>query len=256
MISSERFHYPNSTSEHADSPDKEQAPRYLQIAIDGLVGAGKSEVAARLARALHLLYIDTGAMYRALTFLALEHGIQPDQEEELVKLFTEHEIELFPPTDEESTSRKTTVLVDGKDISTQLRTPQIDKVVSLYSQPKKVRQKMIEKQQELALLQPTIMEGRDTTWAGLPNAHIKIILDADPLVRAQRRFSEQVKKNPTLTLDEVYEDLMKRDANDMKQNLKMDSGLYIDTTNLSVDDVVDRIIFLANIAVSIASKTR
>jgi cytidylate kinase len=198
------------------------------VAIDGPAGAGKSTVARRLAQRLGFRYLDTGAMYRALTWLAREQGIDPEDEQALFELASENPIEL------ELSGR---VTIGGHDVTTAIRSAEIDRVVPIVARHPAVRRVMRATQSALADVGNTVIEGRDIGTVVAKDATVKVYLDADPAVRAGRRQAER----PEIGADALVTDLRERDARDAERTLVADDALLIDTTDLEIDDVVARI---------------
>jgi cytidylate kinase len=198
------------------------------VAIDGPAGAGKSTVARRLAQRLGFRYLDTGAMYRALTWLAAERGIDAEDEEGLAALAREHVVEL---------ELSGTVTIGGRDVTTQIRSAEIDRVVPVVARHPAVREVMRARQRELADAGDAVIEGRDIGTVVAADAEVKVYLDADPTVRAGRRQAER----PEIGADALVTDLRVRDASDAERTLVAEDAHLIDTTDLEIDDVVARI---------------
>jgi CMP/dCMP kinase len=198
------------------------------VAIDGPAGAGKSTVARRLAERLGFRYLDTGAMYRALTWLAVERSVSLDDADALGALAREHPI---------SFGRGERVLIDDRDVTTDIREPRIDKVVSSVARHTQVREVMRERQRELGEEGDVVIEGRDIGTVVAPHAEVKIYLNADERERARRRIAER----PGLAADALATDLRLRDERDAAQMRAADDAEQIDTTAVDIDDVVARI---------------
>jgi CMP/dCMP kinase len=198
------------------------------VAIDGPAGAGKSTVARQLAARLGFRYLDTGAMYRALTWLALESAADLDDAEALGALAREHPISF---EDEQH------VLIDGRDVSAEIREPRIDKVVSSVARHPQVREVMRERQRELGEHGNVVIEGRDIGTVVAPDADVKVYLNADQKIRAERRQAER----PDIGGDALATDLRLRDESDAARMQPAENAERIDTTELDVEDVVDRI---------------
>jgi CMP/dCMP kinase len=197
------------------------------VAIDGPAGTGKSTVARLLAERLGFRYLDTGAMYRALTWLALERGVDLDDAEGLAALARAHETEF----DGER------IWIAGADVTDAIRTAEIDRVVSSVARHNAVREVLRERQRALAEVGDAIMEGRDIGAVVVPNAEVKVYLVADAAVRAERREAER----PGLGADALATDLRLRDERDAGQLQAAPDAETIDTTHLTVEEVVRRI---------------
>ena len=198
------------------------------VAIDGPAGAGKSTVARLLAEHLRFRYLDTGAMYRALTWLAQREGIALDHAEQLAALAREHPVR-FDVHDR--------VYIDGADVTASIRRPGIDKLVPVVARHPAVREVMRERQRELGNVGNVVIEGRDIGTVVAPGAEVKIYLVADPAVRAQRRSAER----PEIAVDALATDLRMRDEKDAVNMQPAADAVQIDTTELAVEDVVARI---------------
>jgi cytidylate kinase len=197
------------------------------VAIDGPAGAGKSTVARRLAKRLHLRYLDTGAMYRALTWLALEEGVSLEDEPALAALA---EVNLVSFEGDR-------VLISEHDVTEPIRSPAVDRVVSTVARHPAVRAIMRERQRELAEAGEAVIEGRDIGTVVCPDADVKVYLVADRAERARRRGAER----PELAADALATDLRLRDERDAVNMQPAGDAETIDTTDLAVDEVVARI---------------
>jgi cytidylate kinase len=198
------------------------------VAIDGPAGAGKSTVARRLAARLGFRYLDTGAMYRALTWLALERGVAPDDAADLAAL-----AERFPVT----FGKAGHVFIAESDVTDAIREQRIDKAVPLVARHQPVRGVMRLRQRELADEGNAVIEGRDIGTVVAPDAAVKVYLVADEGERARRRVADR----PGIGADALATDLRLRDASDAAQMQAAPDAEQIDTTDLAVDDVVARI---------------
>jgi CMP/dCMP kinase len=198
------------------------------VAIDGPAGAGKSTVARRLAERLGFRYLDTGAMYRAVTWLALERSLDLEDGPALGRLADDNPVDL----DEDGT-----VTTAGHDVTEAIRQAEIDRQVPIVARHPEVRNVMRRRQRELADLGNAVIEGRDIGTVVAPDADVKVYLNADPNVRAQRRQLER----PDIGGDALATDLRLRDESDAARMQPAGDAERIDTTELDVEDVVDRI---------------
>ena len=198
------------------------------VAIDGPAGAGKSTVARALAQRLGFRYLDTGAMYRALAWLALRNGIDPVDAAALGALARANAVELGVGG---------TVTIAGHDVTAEIRTAQVDAVVSAVSAHPPVREVMRDRQRELSLVVDCVMEGRDIGTVVAPQAELKVYLVADPEERVRRRLAERP------TADAAA--LLARDASDAERMQPALDAVRLDTTGLGIDQVVERIELLA-----------
>ncbi len=205
------------------------------VAIDGPAGSGKGTVAKILAKNCNLVYIDTGAMYRAIAYATLNNNIALDEKDKIVELAKKSKIDFI--------DGKT--YLNGIDVSTEIRTMEVTKIVSQISSIVKLREILVGLQQKMAESHDVIMEGRDITTVVLPNANFKFYLDATEEERAKRRFKENQEKGIESTYEEVLENIQKRDYNDMHKEVgsltRCEDAIYIDSTNLTIDEVVKKI---------------
>lgn len=198
------------------------------VAIDGPAGSGKSTVASVLAQRLGFLYLDTGAMYRALTWLARRDGLALDDGDALSELAREHPV---------SFSREGKVAIDGEDVSAEIRNAEIDRLVPVVARHPEVREVMRERQRSLGAVGDSVIEGRDIGSVVTPAAEVKVFLVADEAERARRRSADR----PGVGAEALAADLRRRDERDAVNTQPADDAVLLDTTNLSVDEVVDRI---------------
>jgi cytidylate kinase len=198
------------------------------VAIDGPAGAGKSTVASRLAERLGFRYLDTGAMYRALTWLAMQQGIDLSDGDKLGELARGHQVDL------DESGR---VTIAGADVTSAIRQSRIDRLVPVVARHPEVRAVMRERQRELADLGDAVIEGRDIGTVVCPNADVKVYLQAERAIREQRRLAER----PDIGADALATDLRARDESDMARMQPAQDALEIDTSDLDVADVVDQI---------------
>lgn len=211
----------------------------MNIAIDGPAGAGKSTIAKLLAAKLGILYLDTGAMYRAVGLKALNTGVDISDAAAVEKMLADTKIDV---TQENGVQH---VYLDSNDVSSAIRENAVSKAASDISAVPCVRYKMVELQREIASRCDTVLDGRDIGTFVLPNAEYKIFLTASAEERAKRRCAELKAKGSTLTLEQIKDDIVKRDYNDSHRTLaplkKADDATEVDTTAMSIDDVVGRI---------------
>jgi cytidylate kinase len=210
------------------------------IAIDGPAGAGKSTVAARLAKRFHLLNLETGAMYRAFALKALESQVSRDDAESLERLAAATSIRL------EASASGNRVFLDGVEVTSRLRDASVTEAASRVSVHPAIRKWMVELQQKLGESRRIVMEGRDIGTAVFPDADVKIFLDADPMVRSQRRY-EQIEATPkaaTVAPESVLKEIRERDQRDRTRALSplkpAPDALIIDSTNLTLDQVIEQ----------------
>lgn len=214
--------------------------KQIAIAIDGPAAAGKSTVAKIVAHKLGYLYIDTGAMYRALTSKALEYRLSLDDEEALATLLENTVIEL------QQNQLGQRVLLDGIDVTAEIRSPEVTNNVTHIAKHASVRADMVKRQQALALNTGVVMDGRDIGTYVLPNAEVKIFLIASVDERAKRRYDENIEKGFTVDLEELRAEILARDLSDSQREVsplvKAEDAIEIDTTSLSIQDVAERIL--------------
>lgn len=203
------------------------------IAIDGPAGAGKGTFAKALAEKFNLVNIDTGATYRCVALKVLRENISLDDEEKIIEISKNINIDL---------KEDGTVLLDGEDVTQEIRSKEVTSVVSPISSIVKVRENLVEIQRSIAAGRDVVMEGRDITTVVFPNADYKIYLDASLEERAKRRYKENQEKGIDMTYEEVLDNIKKRDYNDMHKEVgsltRTDDQIYIDSTNLSIDEEV------------------
>lgn len=223
----------------------------FHIAIDGPVAAGKGTISRLVAERLGFLYVDTGAMYRMTAFLAIKNKVKLTDEDELVKLASSAKMEMRTPTEDEKDGRLSTILLDGEDVSWKIRTEKVSLGASSVAKLAKVRQLLVKKQQEIAEGQDVIMEGRDITYRVLPHADLKIFLTGSDVVRAKRRLTQLLTKGEDVSFNQVLSDLAMRDEQDMTRETDpltiVPDAVVIDTSDLSIQQVVDLIVNKANI---------
>lgn len=212
------------------------------IAIDGPAASGKSTLAEHLVKELGYLYLDTGVMYRAVTLAALEAGINPIDEQAVSKLAGEVKIDIQPPSVDDG--RFADVLLDGRDITWDVRSKAVEENVSQVSAYKIVRDEMTRLQRQIADRGKIIMAGRDIGTVVLPNAKYKIYLDASVEERAARRYRELCARGENRTYEEVLEALKGRDVFDSTREIaplrQADDAFVLNSDGMSIQEVVDR----------------
>jgi len=215
------------------------------IAIDGPAGAGKSTVAKLIARRLGYLYLDTGAMYRALTLKVLQEGVDINDFKAIAALALKSSIDLINKPD-----GTLTVTLDGVDVSLAIRKPDITKLVSDVAKIKDVREVMLKLQRELGSRGDVVLDGRDIGTVVFPEAEKKFYLDADLSERTNRRHKELNGLGQEITLNAVELDLSNRDKIDTSREFaplkKAEDAVYIDTTRLTIEEVVDKLLVFIN----------
>jgi cytidylate kinase len=218
----------------------------FQIAIDGPVAAGKGIVSRLLAQKLGSFYVDTGAMYRTTALLAIKNDVDFSDEDKLVELIKNSKIEMRNPDGEkEADGRLITVLLNDEDVSWAIRTKACSDGSSKVSLHPKVREILVEKQQEIAANQDVVMEGRDITFRVLPNADLKIYMTADLKTRAERRQNQYLLKGDEREIEDVLKEVEERDYRDTHRETDplhiVEDALVINSSNLEIEEVVDMI---------------
>lgn len=207
----------------------------ISVAIDGPAGAGKSTIAKIVAKKFDLMYINTGAMYRAVTFVSMNKDLAPTQVKNICEEIDKMEMH-FENDD---------LILNGENINERLTHPDISKNVSAYASIREVRQKLVKLQQEMSLKYNVIMDGRDIGTVVLKDAPYKFFLTATAEERAKRRFIELTEKNIEVKYEEILEDIIKRDYLDTHREVDpltmAEDAIEIDTTGLDIDGVVNKI---------------
>ncbi len=218
------------------------AEKKYKIAIDGPAASGKSTTAQRVARRLGYTYIDSGAMYRALTYYIILENVDSDDEEQVVTLARRLDIKFDYLPD------KLRTLIDGRDVTAEIRHPQVDELISKISAYRGVRSIMVEKQRRLAAAGGIVMDGRDIGTVVLPDAEIKIFMQADLKNRAQRRHKELHGRGIKADLRDIEKEIKQRDRLDSSREIaplkKAGDALVIDTSSLSIDQQVEKVLEL------------
>lgn len=211
----------------------------ISIAIDGPAAAGKSTVAKIIAKDLSYIYVDTGAMYRALTYKALQLDLDLESEAQLLEALQNATIELKPSENGQL------VFIDNKDVTERIREHDVTNSVSIVSKHRMVREDMVKRQQGFAKLGGVVMDGRDIGTHVLPDAEVKIFLLASVDERAVRRHEENLSKGYESDLEQLKTEIAARDKLDSEREVaplrKADDAIEIDTTSLSIEEVVEKI---------------
>ena len=207
------------------------------VAIDGPAGSGKGTLASIVSKACNLVNIDTGATYRCVALKTLRNNLKVEDKEEIIKLSENINVEF---------GLDGKVFLDGEDVTDLIRSKEVTKVVSPISSIVEVRKNMVELQRRLANNNDVIMEGRDITTVVFPEAQYKFYLDATLEERANRRFKQNKDKGIDMSYEEIYENIKARDYNDMHKEvgslMRTDDQVYIDSTNMTIDEVADKVI--------------
>lgn len=223
--------------------------KHIQIAIDGPSGVGKSTLAKAIAKRLGIVYVDTGAIYRTVGLYAQENDINPKDEETIKQHFSNMDIQLKWTDDGQ------VVLLNGRDVSKEIRTPKSSMYASDVSALPSVREFLLEKQRSIARENSVVMDGRDIGTVILPNADVKIFMCASEESRAERRYKELLEKGEKVTLQEVLSDISKRDNNDSTRKtapLKVaEDAVMLDNTELDIDATIAAALKIINEKVSI-----
>ena len=213
----------------------------INIAIDGPGAAGKSTIAKCLAKKLNYVHLDTGAMYRSTAYKALQNHISLEDEEAVCKMLENTKIQL---------ATDGSIFLDGEDVTDKIRTNEMSLAASLVSKLANVRRMLVERQQEMAKEKGFIMDGRDIGTVVLKDAEVKIYMTASPMARAKRRYDQNIAKNiPTGSIEEIAREIAERDLQDMTREnsplKKADDAVEIDTSDMSIEEVTERIYGLA-----------
>lgn len=210
--------------------------RNIKIAVDGPAGAGKSSIAKLIASSLGVEYIDTGSMYRALTLKLLKNNCNINNQKDVEEILNQTEIDFY----------NNSIFLDGKNVDTDIRTPEVNEKVSTVSSIKIVRDKLVSIQKKLAEKKSVIMDGRDIGTIVLPNAEYKFYLTASVEERAKRRWKEMKEKDFNVSLEEIKRDILNRDQQDMNRLInplkRADGAIEINSTGKTMEEVVEEIL--------------
>lgn len=215
----------------------------VNIAIDGPAGAGKSTIAKMVSKKLNCIYVDTGAMYRAVALFFIENGIASDDEKRIAKEIENIHVDIqFEAGDQK-------VLLNGKDVTEGIRAERVGNWASEISKYTLVREYLVKMQREVAAKQDVVMDGRDIGTVVLPQANVKIYLTASSKVRAMRRYNELTQKGVFCDIHDIEQGIMERDAQDMNREIsplrQAKDAILIDSSNMTIDEVVEKIVSLA-----------
>ncbi|WP_167956686.1 (d)CMP kinase [Anaerosporobacter faecicola] len=210
------------------------------IAIDGPAGAGKSTIAKKIAKELGFIYVDTGAMYRAVALYLMRNHIQAEESTKIVEACNKINVSI------EYVDGEQQVILNGENVNGFIRTEEVGMMTSASSKNKDIRMKMVELQRELANKQSVVMDGRDIGTYVLPNADVKIYLTASSSERARRRYVELTAKGVTCNMEEIEKDIIARDHQDMSREFaplrQAEDATLVDSSNMTIDEVVNEII--------------
>lgn len=210
------------------------------VAIDGPAGAGKSTIAKLVAKELHAIYVDTGAMYRAIAIYFLRNHLDPEKPEEVLQACRELEVSI---SYEDGMQQ---VWLNGENVTGMLRTEEVGNMASKSSAKQPVRDKLLQLQRDMAIKQSVVMDGRDIGTNVLPNAEVKIYLTASAAERARRRYEELKQKGEVCDIQQIEADIIKRDEQDMNRAIaplkQAEDAYYLDSSDMTIPQVVDTIL--------------
>lgn len=214
---------------------------YYSIAIDGPAGAGKSTIAKKIAKDINFIYVDTGAMYRAIALYFLRKGIDGHDAERIAQECPNINVSLS--YDEEG---KQQVILNGENVTPYIRTEEVSMMASLTSAIPAVRAALLDLQRNMALTSNILMDGRDIGTHVLPDASLKIYLTASSAIRARRRYDEMCEKGISCSLDQIEKDIIERDRQDMNREIaplrQAEDAILIDSSDMSIDEVVKAVV--------------
>ncbi len=216
--------------------------KYYSIAIDGPAGAGKSTIARQIAKKLGYIYIDTGAMYRAMGLYFFREDIPLDEDDAVMKACDQVDISIVFDQGEQQ------VLLNGENVNGLIRSVEAGTMASACSIKRQVREKLVELQRKLAATENVVMDGRDIGTHVLPNADLKIYLTASTKVRANRRYEELIRKGESVSLEEIEESIIDRDNRDMNRDIsplcQAEDAIFVDSSAMAITEVVTHILTL------------
>ena len=214
------------------------------IAIDGPAGAGKSTIAKQIAKRKGYIYVDTGAMYRAMALFLIESHVSPEETEKISEKCLEADISIVYEKGEQ------VVLLNGRNVNGLIRTEQVSNMASASSVNGHVRKKLVELQQRLAEKADVVMDGRDIGTCVLPNADLKIYLTASSEVRAKRRYDEMIARGEECDIDVIKKDIEERDYRDMHRDIsplkQAEDAVLVDSSDMTIEEVIEKIMEMCN----------
>ncbi|MDD7218844.1 MAG: (d)CMP kinase [Clostridia bacterium] len=214
------------------------------IAIDGPAGAGKSTVARKVAAKLSFIYVDTGAMYRAMALYLLKKGVKGDSQEEISSVCTGADINI------EYKDKEQIVILNGENVNSLIRTEVVGNMASVSSANPRVREHLLKLQRNIAASNDVVMDGRDIGTTILPDAEVKIYLTASADTRAKRRFRELEEKGQTCDYEKIRQDIIDRDFRDMNREIsplcQAEDAVLVDSSDMDIEEVTDRILEIYN----------
>ncbi|QJD94802.1 (d)CMP kinase [Mucilaginibacter robiniae] len=209
----------------------------IVVAIDGYSSCGKSTLAKALAKNLHFIYVDSGAMYRAVTLYFLRHNIDIHNTGQVVEALENIHLNFH------SRDYETHITLNGEEVSDEIRLMPVSENVSPVSAIREVRKEMVAQQQRMGRSKNIVMDGRDIGTTVFPNAQVKIFMTADPKIRAERRYKELMPKNPDVTLEEIFENLAHRDYSDTTRKesplMRAEDAIILDNTNITPEQQLE-----------------